>query len=174
MNRRSLLNFILFTGLVWIISSCSVTSHPYETMILGKWKPLKVEKFIDSAAYKAVMASQATAGEKTEKGNQIVRGTSPDKLTAALDRLFQAESRAEMEVFADKTVVKKYTQKEIKATWKMKGNGTRMNVKNIDNKRKYTIDLLEVSKEQVVLLEHVPVGDIKITYVRLDYTPSPE
>ena len=29
-------------------------------------------------------------------------------------------------------------------------------------------------QEQVVLLEHVPVGDIKITYVRLDYTPSPE
>ncbi|NCA74740.1 MAG: hypothetical protein EOM90_00250 [Alphaproteobacteria bacterium] len=174
MNKPSITSLLLFTGLLFFITSCSVTSHPYETMILGKWKPLKVEKFIDSAAYKAVMASQAATGEKTEKGSQMVRGTSPDRLDAALDRLIQAESRAEMEVFADKTVIKKYPQKEVKATWKMKGNGTRMNVKNIDNKRKYTIELLEVSKEQVVLLEHLPIGDAKITYVRLDYTPSPQ
>lgn len=174
MNKPSLKTLFLIAGLLFVITSCSVTSHPYETMILGKWKPLKVEKFIDSAAYKAVMASQATTGEKTEKGTQTVGGTSPDKLAAALDRLFQAESRAEMEVFADKTVVKKYAQKEVKATWKLKGKGTRMNVKNIENKKKYTIDLLEISKEQIVLLEHAPVGDLKVTYVRLDYTPEPQ
>jgi hypothetical protein len=72
-----------------------------------------------------------------------------------------------MEIFANKTAVKNFPGKPLHATWKMKGKGTKIVAKNVENKMKFTIEILEISKVQIVVIEHAPVGDVKITYERL-------
>jgi len=52
------------------------------------------------------------------------------------------------------------------ATWKMKGNGTRIIAKNVEDKTKFVLDILEISMDQIVVVEHAPVGDVRITYER--------
>ncbi len=162
---------LALAGILIYLVSCAATSHPNEKIIIGKWRPLKVEKFIDSAAIQA-MAGSAGASKSKSTANPSkpsqTEGPALAKAEAALDRLVKAESRATLEIFPNKTAVKNYPGKPLQATWKMKGNGTRLVGKNLENKMKFTIDILEISKEQIVVLEHAPVGDVKITYVRMD------
>ena len=71
-----------------------------------------------------------------------------------------------MEIFSNKTAVKNYPGKPLHATWKMKGDGTRIVAKNVETKSKVVLEILEISKVQIVVLEHAHMGDLKITYER--------
>jgi hypothetical protein len=48
----------------------------------------------------------------------------------------------------------------------MKAKGSKIIAKGVENNVKFVIELLEVTNDQIVVLEHSPVGDIKITYKR--------
>ncbi|MDP1620966.1 MAG: hypothetical protein Q8M08_01370 [Bacteroidales bacterium] len=163
-NRIFTLGTIVIT--IIFMTSCGMTPHPNEKIIIGIWRPVKVEKVVDSSALQAAASMSDNSGrQQVKEGRQDGEGAVSRK-DAALDRLIQNEMRATMEIFPNKTAVKNFPGKPLNATWKMKGKGSRIVAKNIENKMKFVIEILEISKEQIIVIEHVPVGDIKITYER--------
>ncbi len=168
MNRKTIVTLLSFAFTVFIFTSCSITSHPNEQTIVGKWKAVKVEKVIDSAMLKAQTSLKGdTPGQKPPRPGSTAGEGGGTRQEANLDRLVQLEMRATMEIFPDHTAVKNFPGKPLKATWKMKGKGTRIVAKNLENKEKFTIEILEISKEEITIIEHAPVGDIKIVYQRV-------
>jgi hypothetical protein len=167
MNRNRIFTIFAIAITVMVATSCAITSHPNEKIIVGLWTPVKVEKIVDSSA---LLASPAMAGNKEQQQSKTGKPGGEGGVSRkdeALDRLVQSERRATMEIFANKTAVKNFPGKPLHATWKMKGKGTKIVAKNVENKMKFTIEILEISKVQIVVIEHAPVGDVKITYERL-------
>lgn len=153
-----------------IMGSCAV-SHPNEKIIVGTWRPVKVEKVVDSSALEAAEALNpaATAKPSGSRPGDVRPGRSGDgasRKEAELNRLVQLEQRSTMEIYPDKTAVKNFHQKPINATWKMKGRGKKILAKNVETKHTFVIDILEISKERMVVLQHTPAGDLKIEYER--------
>ena len=185
----------VYLGLVMIVavlySSC-VTTHPNEKLIVGEWKPVKAEKYFTPEEEEQLKKAQSqspgirptTSGEKpaaTIGGSSPTTPTPPPpdqgrgggrsggkNLADELNRLIQAEGRTNIVIYPDKTAVKFYRLRTIKATWKLKGNGTVLVAKDLEKKDRYRIDILEVSGNKLVVVENLPVGGIKITYQKVN------
>ncbi|MFZ4522250.1 MAG: hypothetical protein ACOYNC_11115 [Bacteroidales bacterium] len=166
MSQNRHFNLLSFLVAILILASCAVISHPNEKIIVGIWKPVKVEKIVDSAALKAAVAQGAASGQKQGKAGVPAAEGGVSRQEASLDRLAQSELRTTMEIFSNKTALKNYPGKPLRATWKMKGDGTRIVAKNVETKSKVVLEILEISKVQIVVLEHAHMGDLKITYER--------
>mgnify|MGYP001216224842 CR=1 FL=1 len=178
MIKNKLIAFCLFSMALFIVASCAVAPHPNEKIIVGIWRPLKVEKIVDSSAILAAKlgtsdttviknnprpGKTAVAGKVTGKGDGSGNGS---RKVATLDRLVQSLTRSTMEIYANKTAVINFPGSPLHATWKMKGKGTRLVAKNVSTKLKFVIEILDISQDEIVVLEHAPVGDVKITYGR--------
>lgn len=167
MNRSRLIFMLLPLATLLFAASCAVT-HQNEQYIVGKWKPTNIETIIDSAALKAATANQAQPPKESKGVKKTGTSSGEWKGPATIDRLVQTEERASLEIFPDKTAIKHYPGKDVKVTWKMRGKGTILKVKNVENKKDYIFTLLEVNKEQIIVLQNTPLGDLKITYARQD------
>ena len=130
------------------------------------FRSVKVEKVVDSSALQAAASLAGNPAQKQSKTGSPSGDGGAARKDAALDRMVQAQMRATMEISAKKTVVLNFPAKPVNATWKMKGNGTRIVARGVENKKKYVLEILEISKEQMVVLENTPAGDLKITFVR--------
>ena len=166
MNRNRTLAISLFAIALLIVTSCAIVPHPNEKIIVGIWKPVKVEKVIDSSALKAVASKPADTAGRTQKSGKTQASGNGARKGATIDRLVQSEMRASLEVFANKTAVKNYPGKPVHFTWKMKGKGTRLLTKNVETKMKFVIEIETISQDQIVILEHAQVGDVRIAYER--------
>lgn len=170
-------NLIFSTGLmamILVFGSC-VTTHPNEKLLPGTWKPQKVEPWISPE-----MAEQMKAQQETQKDQPAAQKTEPVASDPAkgkptgnasdqrnkIDRLIGLEQRATLRIEPNHTVAKAYPGKTLKATWKLKANGTLLLAKNIETKEKYKIDLVEISPTHFVAIQHVGEGGVKITYVK--------
>jgi hypothetical protein len=166
MTLNKYLNLVGFLIAIGILASCAIAPHPNEKIIVGTWRPVKAEKIVDSSALQAAATLAGNSGQKQSKDGRPAGDGGASRKEATLDRLVQSEMRATMEIFANHTAIKNFPGKPLHATWKMKGKGTRIVAKNVENKMKFTIEILEINKEQIVVIEHAPVGDVKITYER--------
>jgi hypothetical protein len=166
MNRNRTIALSLFVIAVFIMTSCAIAPHPNEKIIVGIWKPIKVEKIVDSSALLAAGVTPSDTARKVQKTGKTTGNGDGSRKAAGVDRLVQSEMRATLEVFANKTAIKNYPGKPLHATWKMKGRGTRLVTVNVANKSKFVIDIVEISQDRVVVVEHAPAADIKITYDR--------
>jgi hypothetical protein len=166
MNQNKHINLFAFLFAVFILASCGITSHPNEKIVIGKWRPVTVEKIVDSSALQAAASMAGNSDKKQSKDGRPAGDGGASRKEAAFDRLVQSEQRATLEIFANKTAVKNYPGKPMNVTWKMKKKGTKIIARNVDNKMKFVLEVLEINKEQIVILEHAQVGDIKITYTR--------
>jgi len=163
----------IFAVAIVILASCAVKPHPNEKILVGTWKALKVEKVVDSSALQAAMGAKTdTTKIKNTQNPKKDRPVTPgatgktNRKEMTYDRIVQNEMRSTLEIYANKTAVKKYPKKTINATWKLKGRGTRLVAKNKENKMKFVIEILEIQPEQIVVVEHLPVGDVKVVYGR--------
>ncbi|HNY01733.1 MAG TPA: hypothetical protein PKG48_04060 [Bacteroidales bacterium] len=168
MKRIHLYLFSFLLSIPLFLVSCGATSHPNEKVIAGKWVPVKVEKINDSPqpAPDATVRPGERAEQKAGAPNAGAGDGGAAKKREALERLAHTEMHAVMEINPDHTAVKNFPGRPLKASWKMKGRGKRIVARNLENKQKFTIDILEVTKERMVVIEHAPVGDLKITYAR--------
>ena len=167
MTKIRMYPFIAFSSLIIVMASCAATSHPNEKIIVGTWKPVKVEKIVDSLALQSSGSGSSRPNKMKPKDGTPSEGGYDEHSPAAFNRMVQTEMRATLQIFANKTAIKNYSGKPLHATWKMKGHGTRIVAKNVETKMKFVIEILEISKERVVVMEHVPAGDLKITYERV-------
>ena len=166
MNKRRIITVCTLALAIFFMTSCGITPHPNETIIVGKWRPVSVEKIVDSSALQAAASLEGSSVKGNSRSGLPGGSVEASRKEATLDRLVQSEMRATMEIFPNKTAVKNFPGKPLQATWKMKGKGTRIVAKNVENKMKFVIEILEIDKERIVVIEHAPVGDIKITYER--------
>lgn len=169
MNQIRKINFLAVIILVGMLASCGIGSHPNEKIIIGTWRPVKVEKIVDSSAIQAAgdAAQAKTVKQKPGTDRSATAEGGAGRKDAELNRLIQLEQRATLEIYPDKTAIKNYPGKALNAKWKMKGRGKRIVAKNLENKMTFVIEILEISKERIVVIEHVPVGDIKVEYERV-------
>jgi hypothetical protein len=166
MNKSRIITICAVALTVFILTSCGITPHPNQKIIVGTWIPLKVEKVSESSAKQAASSMAGNKEQKQSKTGAPEGDGGASRKEATLDRLIQSEMRATMDIRADKTAVKNFPGKPLHATWKLKGKGTRIVAKNVENNMKFVIEIVEITKEIIVVIEHAPVGDIKITYKR--------
>lgn len=167
MNLSKPANLIALLIVIVVLGSCAISSHPNEKIIIGKWRPVKVEKVVDSSAIEAGVALQGSSSKQKSGASKPAGEGAAGRKDAELDRLVQLEMRATMEIYPDKTAIKNFPGKPLKATWKMKGKGKKIIAKNLENKTTFVIEILEITKEQIIVLEHAPMGDIRIVYERV-------
>jgi len=181
---KNLVIFSILISFLILISSCA-TTHPNEALIVGAWKPVKVEKYFTDDELEALKKSQntgtgqavkndpktpatgegaATTGGQPSTAPQARPGGSGQNPEAALNGMMQAETRTNMVIYPDKTAAKFYRNRTVKASWKLKGNGTVLIARDLEKKDKYRIDILEVNPTSLVVVQNLPVGGIKITY----------
>jgi hypothetical protein len=172
MIKNRTIAFFLFAITIVVVASCSILPHPNEKIIVGIWRPIRVEKIVDSSALQAANIHSADTVKndpkpgKTASAGKGGGGAAGARQGANLDRLAQSEMRATLEMFANKTAVKNYPGNPLHATWKMKGKGTRIIAKGVTNKKKFVIDILSLQQDQMIVMEHAGIGDLKVTYVR--------
>lgn len=183
---------------VWVLlvvvlfSSCAAVIHPNEKLIIGEWKPVKVEKYftpeeeellkhaqvqstgtrpvqpgekpVSDAGGNPQAASPSTPPSDQSRNGDNTGGKNPE---AELNNLIQAETRSNMKIFPDKTIEKSYRVKTLQGTWKMKGEGTVVVVKVPEKGEKYRIDILEIVEGRMVVVGNLPIGGIKIEYEKI-------
>lgn len=166
-RKHLLFLIILATGTLFFVS-CSVIPHPNEKIIIGKWRAVEVEKLVDSSALQAEATLKGGGEQKSKSGASRPAGDGgAGRKEAEFDRLAQLERKSTMEIFPDKTAVKNFPGHPLNATWKMKGNGKKIVARNTENKQTFVIEILEINKERIVIIEHAPVGDLRIIYERV-------
>jgi len=166
-------------GIVIFLSSC-VTTHPNEKLLIGEWKPVKSEKCFteaEEAQFQKAVASGSTTAQKSPKKEEKPAGSPTENpggstgevkdLQTQLNRAIQVESRTPIVINPDKTAVKFYQARTVKATWKLRKKGTVIIAKDLVKKDKYRIDIQEIGENQLVLVEHMPIGGIKVTYTKV-------
>ncbi|MFH1159404.1 MAG: hypothetical protein V1733_00445 [bacterium] len=108
--------------------------------------------------------AQATPGSSKKESNSGGNATGSKDIQTQLNRIIQVEGRTNITINPDKTAVKFYQARTVKATWKLRGKGTVLIAKDLAKKEKYRLDIQEINNNQMVVVEHLPVGGIKITY----------
>jgi hypothetical protein len=163
------ITLIAFISMIVLANSCFIT-HPNEKMIIGKWKPVKVEKFNPPVTDSAAIASLSSSTPKTDsvslkKGKNIQGKLTPAQMENQLNRMAVTEERTPLQVYSEKKkFVKQYPGKTVTGTWKMKKKGTQIHAKADESGKKQTLNIEQISDTSFVVLEHFPYGDIRITY----------
>ncbi len=177
MKNHKNLRSLLFIALVLLITSCA-TTHPNEKLIVGTWRTVKVEKYVDESAMKAAANAPAPKTgsnvNRTEPTSQSdppreTQSTDPErdnKVQNKLNRLIQSEERAVLVIDSGHFASKQYPGTLKRATWKMKSNGMVIIAKNIENKERVRMEIEEISENQAVIIQELPVGSLRITYSR--------
>lgn len=189
MKQWVLPGFILVVAVFF--SSC-VTIHPNEKLIVGEWKPVKVEKFFTpeeeeqlknaqsqstgtrppAEVEKPAAATGNTSFSTTPppptpdqgRGGERAGGRNPE---AELNKRMQVESRSNMMIFRDKTLEKFYREKTVEGTWKLKGKGSVLVIKVPERREIYRVDIIKIAEDSLVVVGTLPIGGIKITYEKI-------
>lgn len=179
MKQHRILSTLLFFASVILITSCA-TTHPNARLIVGTWKPEKIEKYIDPnlpapelasdmAGAKPTTATKARTADTTGKGGAQAGASAASmaqRKAEALDRLIRAEERSTMTIAADGNAAKNYPGTTIKVKWKMKSKGTHVVGKELGGSRRFDIEIVEISESRCTIIQRTEAGDLKITYVK--------
>jgi len=165
--KNILLTLSAFVFILLLTGSCA-TTHPNEKILVGTWKAVKVEKIVDTLNLSAKNISKKTPSRKnvtTPKSE--TQEIAYSKGMEALDRFVKNEMNSTMVISPDKTAIRTFRGREAKVTWKMKGKGTRVVIKNPELGKTYVMEILSINKEEIVALVSSPIADIKLTYKKI-------
>ncbi|HTX88094.1 MAG TPA: hypothetical protein VMC08_03830 [Bacteroidales bacterium] len=168
MNSRKLVLPVWMIVMTVFLFACSITS-PNAKLLVGSWKPVSAEKYVDPAKAKPVVKQQAVPDSASlAKGKKTNPGMSEADHHAEmeLERAINTEKRTPMIVKADKTAEKAYHQQTVKGSWKLKKQGKQIIFTEANSGKKLKADILQINDTTVVLVERLPVGDIKVKYVK--------
>jgi hypothetical protein len=133
--------------------------YPNEKWIVGKWKPVKVEKVASVKEGKQIVTKD-TIISRPVIGNIDAPGINK------VDKLMMMEQKTMLEITGDRTAMKDYHGTIIKATFKLKKGGTKIVARNIKTKERYVFNIVEATDSKLVLIEKTQGGLLKITYVK--------
>jgi hypothetical protein len=173
MKKHQLIPVSLFFILPFFLAACA-TIHPNEKMLVGTWKTIKVEKYIDESAMQAAApvstATPAATAQAPKRRSDSAAGATPvgqvNRAQDKLERLIRAEERAVLVIDSSHIATKQDPGVMIRGTWKMKSNGMVVIAKNMENKEKVRMEIVEISDNQITIIQSLPVGALKITYTK--------
>ncbi|MEI6898464.1 MAG: hypothetical protein WCL00_01195 [Bacteroidota bacterium] len=179
MRLFKLFSLIAFLSLLVFVNACKVT-YPNEKLLIGKWTPVKVEKYIDagivapSAGTPAKRPNASSASKPAMKGDSTSAtgvagsGKSQEELMQhQLSKMSTAMERTTLEVFKEKKMAVLYNPRTtIKGNWKLKKKGTQINVKELVSGRKFIIDIVKITDTTAEMINRYPFGDVKVFYHR--------
>lgn len=155
--------------LLAIITTSCATVYPNEKLIVGKWRPVHAEEYIEM---KANNTSSKPAVKQTEKNTVVVQNTETVTTGAQahsgdkMNRMIQTELQSPMVIYANKTAEKTFPNRTVTVTWKMKKKGTRVIATNEQTSRQLKLDILSVSDSTLVVVERSDEGNIKVKYIK--------
>lgn len=142
------LSITAFLVLFSVLISFGGKTHPNQGLIIGRWKPVQVERILP----------EKKAGSDTTKAM-----TKPDE---KLERAIRAEERAPLDILPDYTATKTYHKNVVTFKWKLKGKGTKLIARNTKTYEKHILKVVEVKEDKLVLIETLGAVQLKVTYVR--------
>ncbi len=151
--------------LTTVIFSCA-TVTPRQRMMVGRWKPVKIEN-ADIPEHKTANLQKSVTDTLAPKAGDSTKaagtGTDP-KQAEKLKRLIQTEFRSELQLNADKTAVKYFHGKMFNATWKLKKKETLLVAKSADTGQKVELEILRVNDTSATVIQRSPYGNLRITF----------
>jgi hypothetical protein len=166
MNMKRHLTLLLAFIFVFL-TAFSKPAQPIQKRLLGTWKVVKVEKYnIPNIPTPAPQNTQKGGGDTT-KMSATATLHQASKMEDRLNRIIQNEMQSTLTIKADKTAVEERSGKSVKGTWKLKKHGTLLLVNSKEKGKKMTIDIIHVSDTSAVVIQHLPIGGLKITYKKV-------
>lgn len=162
-----------------LIFSCA-TQHPNQKMIIGNWSAQKVAPYTDpnapavapaTASTPAQTARKITSAQDTSKMRRGEKGQTrtPEEIAAHRDQRFKqilrSEERSQLKIYPDKTAEKSFSGKMVKGKWKMNKAGNRLTAKSKGH-GKSVMDILYLNDSVLIAVEHFPIGDVQVKYVK--------
>jgi hypothetical protein len=164
MNKsNALLPFTLVLLTVFLFSCASMS--PNAKLLVGNWKPVSSERYIDPSKEKA--EQKITTPHTAAKVKSTQAPSDQKDNGKEWDKMVKAESRAPMVIKADKTLEKTYHQQTLNGTWKLKHGGDRIIMTETKSGQKMHADIVQISDSVIVVIERLPVGDVKVKYVKV-------
>ena len=152
--------------LALFLFSCA-GSHPNSKILVGSWRPVSAEKYIDPSKAEsqqpAVPDSAALAKQRNKNPNEM---SDQQKAAQEWQRMVNTEERSPLVIHQDKTAEKAYHNQTVKGSFKLKHHGTRIIFTEEKTGQILKADILEINDTTIVLIERLPVGDIKVKYVK--------
>jgi hypothetical protein len=175
MRTNPLITLVLI-ALSTLFTSCA-TFHSNQKLIVGKWKPVKVEKMLlddkkqagttpSAGTTTPVSNDTAMRAKMDAKGGGTGSGDAMAKSPDKISMLYLSEQKVTLEFAANKTAVKDYRGKTIKATWKMKLTGKKIVLTDMKTNEKLVLEIVELTETQAVIIEKLPFASVKVTYAR--------
>ena len=161
---------LVLSGL--IISSCA-TNQKVEKMLIGTWKPMHAENLSADTTQGPKMQTvivDTSTDESIRKNVKLTLPGTPDKKTVSVERAVANEMRSPVMIGIEnnqRIAEKYYPGNTIKATWKLKGNGKRIAVKEPKTGRKATLKILSLTDSTLVVIEKLPVAQLRIKYSKI-------
>ncbi|MGA2824117.1 MAG: hypothetical protein ABSE72_11395 [Bacteroidales bacterium] len=161
--KRLLTLFFAFT-VVFLISSCAIL-QPNQKYLIGTWKAVKAEKYnIPNTPSNTAANAQKSKNSTGEKIDSSAVARQLLNTERQFTRLIVTELLSTIIMNANKTAIKEFNGKTEHAKWKLRNNGTRLLVNSKETGKKLTIDIQHINDTSAVVVEHLPVGSLKITY----------
>jgi hypothetical protein len=163
MNKLTQITGLIFLTL--LIFSCA-TMTPREKMLVGKWKPVKIEN-ANTPEHKKTLATKTNTDTLKAKALEIKKDTGVvrfSKEEEKLNRRIQTETRTTLQINADKTATIYFPGREVNTKWKLKKQGTIFSAHNPESGHKLELELLRVNDTSVTVIERLPEGGLRIIY----------
>ncbi len=164
-KRNSLLPLVMIFLTAFLFSCASLS--PNNKILVGKWKPEYAEKYIEPGKEKKT-ETKVVSDTAAEKKSKTVTNEMPNqqRADAEWERMVNTEKRTPLIVNEDHTLQKTFHQKTVKGSWKLKNKGKRLIMTESTTGQKLRADILEINDSMMVVVERLPVGDIKVKYVK--------
>jgi hypothetical protein len=162
MNRFTSLPAILLLAL--FVLSCATTS-PRQKMLIGKWKPVKIEN-ANIPEHKTAVVQQVvpdTLAQNPAEGKTDTTRVALSREEEKLNHLVQSEMRGTFQFNADKTAVKFIRGKAVNATWKLKKHGTILTAKNPETGNKLELEILRMNDSTATVIEKFQDKKLRVT-----------
>ena len=178
MKLFKLLSLIAFLSILVFVNACKVT-YPNEKLLIGKWTPVKVEKYTDAGTIAPSMGTPSQKPSANSAAKPVATGDSTSNKTGVagtgksqeesmahqLSKMTNEMERTTLEVYKEKKMVVLYNPKmTVKGNWKLKKKGTQIAVKELKSGRKFVIDIMKINDTSAVVINRYPFGDVKVTY----------
>lgn len=134
--------------------------------LVGKWKATRAEVLnVPPVADAKQAPAPVDTSKRVSNQGRPVRSTDAvaEREKRNLENFLYYEAKSSLEIFANKTLVKKYNEKIINATWKLKKNS--LTAKDIKTKEKYKIKISKCAPDLLIVEETSKTGNVTVKVI---------
>jgi hypothetical protein len=167
MSMKKILALIITVTLAAWLWSCATTSLNAKYLV-GTWQPVSAEKYVPLQKKQKPVKEKAKPADSTHiaKAGTVTPTISQadQRMADELNRLVETEKRTPLVIKDNFTAVKQYRNRTLTGTWKLKKQGTRIQLKEQTTGQTLRADILDITDSTMIIVEHAPQGMILVNY----------